>query len=396
LFPLAGGVLAVFLALPSASLHRTVQQHVNRVLYGCHYDFSTVTSSFSIRLAQTLGQEGLTGLLVRDLTEQMAIQQAALFLSEGNRLVIQRPEVENISVALDDELCRVLLDARVPVRAMHLQGLLSPAALADWRRFDWARLFVPLIFENQLDGLLILGDRTAGDVYSDQDVQIIATIAYQGALAYANVRLVEMLRGLHHQLVRADEAGRKQIARDLHDTVLQQLFFIKQGLFSEHAHTPLIDHIDDVIQTLRQTIRAQRPALLDQGLQFALQDLVEEMQALASPAEISWHSTGTGRLALSDEQTTALYRIAQEALTNSVKHASARTIKVSLQVRPDGSCRLCIEDDGVGMHTSGRGTRSPGHHYGLVGMRERAAMINAKLHISSAPGEGTRIAVEAC
>ncbi len=167
---------------------------------------------------------------------------------------------------IDDELCRVLLDGRVPLRAPHLWGLLSPVAQAHWQRFDWAQLFVPLIFENQFDGVLILGSRTTGDVYSDQDIQIIATIAHQGALAYANVRLVETLRGLHRQLVRADEAQRKQVARDLHDTVLQQLFFIKQGLFDSHTNAPLIGLLDDVIQTLRQTIRAQRPAAPRPGI----------------------------------------------------------------------------------------------------------------------------------
>ncbi len=102
----------------------------------------------------------------------------------------------------------------------------------------------------------------------------------------------------------------------------------------------------------------------------------------------------TGRPSLSDEQATALYRIAQEALTNAVKHANAGNITVTLEARLDGTTRLCIEDDGIGMHTSEQGTRTLEYHYGLVGLQERATMINAELHITSAPGEGTTIVVE--
>ena len=394
-FPLVGGILAALLSLPSASLHRNIQKHVNRILYGCHYDFSSVTSSFSSRLAQAIDRDTLTGLLRQSLARQMGIRQTALFLAEGDVLKLQQPDVEPHSIAVDDELCRVLLESQTPVRTPHLWGLLSPETQARWRRFAWAQLFVPIIFEGRLHGLLVLGHRSSGDVYSDLDVHIIANVAYQGALAYANVQLVETLRGLNQQLVRADEAHRKKVARDLHDTVLQQLFFIKQGLLQDRTHTILTGHLDDAIQTLRRTIRAQRPPLLDQGLPLALQGLVEEMQELAGPSPtISWRSNVTGPMELSDDKATALYRIAQEALANALKHADAQNVIVTLDAGPDGTIRLCVDDDGAGMSTPARGTWAGEHHYGLVGMRERATMIEVELHIASAPGEGTSVAVE--
>jgi len=82
--PLVGGVLAMLLSLPAVSLHKTVQQHVNRTLYGFHYDFSSVTSRFSSRLAQAADRDTLVALLSQDLARQMGIRRTALFLAEGD------------------------------------------------------------------------------------------------------------------------------------------------------------------------------------------------------------------------------------------------------------------------------------------------------------------------
>lgn len=396
-FPLLGGALAALLSLPSPALQRAVQQRVNRILYGCHYDFSSVTSGLSGRLARAIDRETLTDLLTQDLGRQMGIQRAVLFLSDGNVLELQPPgSKEPLSIPVGDELCQVLVERKKPARTPRLWGALSPATQARWRGFAWAQLFAPMMFEDRLQGLLILGSRASGDVYSNQDVDLIATVARQGALAYENVQLVETLRGLHRRLVRAGEAQRKQVARDLHDTVLQQLFFIKQGLLREHKHTIHIELIDQSIQTLRRTIGDQRPPLLDQGLPLSLESLVEETQEMAGEElTVSWRGNVTGRLGLSDEQATALYRIAQEALNNALKHAEATQVTVSLEIESDGFCiRLGVHDDGVGMPTPERDGSTSERCYGLIGMQERANMIGAELHIISAPGDGTSVSVE--
>jgi signal transduction histidine kinase len=392
--PIVGGTLATLLVLSSANLHEFVQRSVNRVLYGSHYDFSLVTSRFSRDFAQTLDRDRLTSLLARDLTEQMGIQQALLFLSEGGVLQPQQYDNRSSFIAAEDELFRVLAEHVMPVRAQVLWDSLSPTARVRRQRLAWARLFVPIIFEGSLDGVLILGRRTSGDVYSDQDRQIIAAVARQAALAYANVRTVERLHGLSQQIVQADEAHRRQVARDLHDRVLQQLFFVKQGLLHAQNDPELIGLLDETIQTLRRMTREQHPPLLDQGLPLALRSLVEEMQRLSdSPPIISWQCSVTSRLALSDEAAIALYRIVQEALTNALKHAEAQTVIVTLGARSDGGVSLCVADDGTGIPTTMREATIGERGYGLTIMRERAAMINAELHIASS-GEGTRITVE--
>jgi signal transduction histidine kinase len=385
---LLSGVAAAGASLLAPRLRQVVQRRVDRVLYGCHYDFGTITSTFSERLTQAIDRDALTHLLVHDLADQMGIRQAALFLTEGDTLKLQSSDGNLHAVPLNSAVCRTLLAARESVRADPLWEK-HPAAQERWKAFAWARLFVPLIFQNRLQGLLLLSDRFFGDIYSAADVRIVAAVAHQAALAFENVRLVESLRGLNRQIVRSDEAQRKRVARDLHDTAMQQLFFVKQGLF-RHQDTlgTQIDLLEDTIQTLRRTVRGLRPPLLDQGLAMALEGLVEEMQKMAEESpSIALQSNVNGRLNLSDEQATALYRIAQEALTNALKHAQAQRIVVALEAR-ENELELSIADDGAGMLEEREG------HYGLTGMRERAAMAGAKLDVISAPGQGTRITVK--
>jgi signal transduction histidine kinase len=93
---------------------------------------------------------------------------------------------------------------------------------------------------------------------------------------------------------------------------------------------------------------------------------------------------------LASDVETALYRIAQEALTNVAKHARAQRVEVLLERRPD-CVLLIVEDDGVGFDaTKLAGGR---HGFGLVGMQERAALVGARLEIETTPGQGTTILV---
>ncbi|MGD2157731.1 MAG: ATP-binding protein [Anaerolineales bacterium] len=392
--PLLGGLVAAIVALPSAAIQTKIQEGVNRVLYGSHYDFSTVASSLSSQLAQTLDRTRLIKLMTQSLSMQMGVQQSALFLIEGEELALQLSDGERLSVSPDDKLCQFLLEAKMPVQGQRLWSLTSDDSKKRWNQYLWGELFVPLIFENQLSGILILGFRAAGDLYSDRDIQIIANVAHQGALAFANVQLVETLRGLTQRLVRADEEQRKIVARELHDSVLQDLFFLKQHLLQDPDQIEMADHLDEIIQNLYRTIKSQRTALLDQGLPLALKDLIADMQKLAGERPIIlWQNNTKGGLRLKDEQATSVYRIAQESLYNALKHSKAEYINVKLEQDPNGLMRLLIEDDGIGLPKSEQ-VRIGGPPYGLLGMRERALMIGAKLHITARSGEGTTIILE--
>ena len=275
--------------------------------------------------------------------------------------------------------------------APRIYGIWSGSeTIEHWKQFEWAQLFVPIVHRDTLYGVLILGDRAIGDIYSNQDLQIIETVGQQAALSIANIALVEALRGLAQQLVRSDEEQRKKVAQDLHDSVLQTLFFIKQRIPpSDPEAVSLLDRITTI---LRQTIKAQRPSLLDQGLILALQDLIGDMRQLADDEiVILWHNCLEEEIELSDEKATSIYRIVQESLFNVLKHSQADQVIVTAR-KDDGFLELTIEDDGIGM--SAKSEAQIGYHYGFLSMKERATMIGADLNIASEPGKGTSVTVK--
>ena len=275
--PVLGGLLAAALVIPAAGLQSRIQGTVNKVLYGAHYDFSSVTTKLSDNLAQTLNRGTLVHLLTEQVAKEMGIVRTALLSLADGQLVQQASENQPFEVLGDNEVCEYLLMAGTPMRAATFWPELSEASRLQWASFDWGEIFIPLVHEGELHGVLVVGSRIAGDLYSEQDLKILSVVAQQGALATANVRLVEKLRGLTQRLVRTDEGKRKDLARDLHDTVLQNLFFIKQDLLkSDQIET--VEYLDEVIAILRRTIKAQRSSLIDQGITLALKDFIDDLQ----------------------------------------------------------------------------------------------------------------------
>ena len=386
----AVAILCVLIALPSAALQRRIQIQVDRILYGGYYDYTTVTSDLSTRLAQTIDRPAFINLLTHELQEKMKIKKSAILLLADNRLEIQGNSDYAFSIPVNDEVCEKLATFQEPIFAQNLWNLISSDTTERWKLFSWVQLFVPIVHRDTLYGVLILGDCLSGDIYSDQDLQILGTVRQQAALSIANITLVEALRGLAQQLVRSDEEQRKKIARDLHDSVLQNLFFVKQRLSRIDLETASI--VENTITLIRQTIKAQRPSLLDRGLTYALQDLINDMKQLDNnEIVIIWHNSLEDEIILSDEKATSIYRIVQESLSNVLKHAQADKIIITLK-KDNGFLEIQIEDNGIGILS--KSLTQLGNHFGLLGMRERATMIGADLSITSELGIGTTVTVK--
>jgi signal transduction histidine kinase len=387
---LAGSILCVLVALPSATLQKKIQVQVDRILYGGYYDYTTVTSDLSNRLAQTIDRSSFINLLTHELPEKMKVKKSTVLLLADNSLEIQGSHEHAFSVPLGDEICGKLATNQAPILAQNLWKLTGPDTIERWKLLSWAQLFVPIVHRDTLYGVLILGDRTSGEIYSNQDLQILGTVGQQAALSIANIILVEALRGLAQQMVRSDEEQRKKVARDLHDSVLQNLFFVKQRL--SRSDPEAASFVDHTITMLRQTIKNQRSSLLDRGLTLALQGLINHMEQLAEDdIAILWHNYLDEEILLTDEKATSIYRIVQESLSNVLKHAQADKAIVTAK-KDKGYLEIQIEDDGIGIASQNQA--QVGHHYGLLGMHERALMIGAEMSITSQPGMGTTVSVK--
>jgi signal transduction histidine kinase len=273
----------------------------------------------------------------------------------------------------------------------------DPEASQDFAREIGARaaLWVPLLAQGRTIGIIAAVDKAGNAHFTDADLRLCESFAERAALAVELSHRVA--RDALRRVVEAQELERRRLARELHDETGQALTSVLLGLKGCDEAKSLDDvravsaHVRElVVQTLQDVRRLAvelRPKALDDfGLVAALERLTAgfaEQTGVAVELE--------SRLAdarLPSEVETALYRIVQEALTNVVKHAQAEHVSIVLMPK-DSSVAAVIEDDGRGFSPDG-----DGEGLGLVGMRERVALVEGRLEIESAEGAGTTIVVE--
>jgi PAS domain S-box-containing protein len=217
----------------------------------------------------------------------------------------------------------------------------------------------------------------------------------------ANRRKDVLRQRLMQKVINTQEDERKRISRDIHDHLGQEMTALKLQLqaFREHLgnDAKLTERFDKVLENaenLDTTIDfiawELRPAALEElGLEAAINNYARNWSSqFKANAEVSSNLPSDKRLPLEIEVN--LYRIVQEALNNIAKHAKANNVSVLLN-NPEDKIVLVIEDDGVGFDLEEKVNKAEG--LGLIGMGERAALVNGEIEIESAIGNGTTIYV---
>jgi PAS domain S-box-containing protein len=216
--------------------------------------------------------------------------------------------------------------------------------------------------------------------------------------------LQAQLRHLTHQILQAQEEERKNISRQLHDEIAQVLAGINvqlatltevasikpQALRQRISRTKRL--VSKSVEVVHRFASNLRPTLLDDlGLVPALRSFMKELE---KQKHLRIHFTATPEVeALDSSRRTVLYRVAQEALTNVVRHARARCATVLIRKTSD-AVRLEICDDGKSFSVDRMLAAKQGGRLGLLGMRERVEMVGGRFVIESTPGKGTTVSVE--
>ncbi|WP_292931996.1 cache domain-containing protein [Noviherbaspirillum sp.] len=210
------------------------------------------------------------------------------------------------------------------------------------------------------------------------------------------------LRALAQRVVRSQEEERARLSRDLHDGISQWLVSIKlqvesgiaklianaaQPELARSSFDRAAGQLNDVLGEVRRISHDLRPALLDDlGLAAALDHLVQEF---SEHTAITTRFSSDGSVdGLSDVANTVLFRIAQEALTNIKRHASAKNVNVRL-IGNKSNVALIISDDGIGFDVAGV-AQHPKRGIGLRNMHERVDAVGGSLNLASS-AEGTRV-----
>ena len=254
-------------------------------------------------------------------------------------------------------------------------------------------MWIPLVVHEQIVGILSISSATP-NAFGARDTALALGIARQAAVAIENARLHERARDA------AVLEERQRLSRELHDSVTQSLYGI--SLYAEAAGRaltggttgPAIANLQEIRETAQEALGEMRlllfelrPPLLQQhGLAAALH---ARLQAVEARAGVVAEFACEGDKRLGPEKEQELYRVAQEALNNVLKHAHAARVTMRLAVL-NVTATLEISDDGIGFDPSLRAADG----FGLPGMRERVERLGGTFSIESSPDAGTRIHVE--
>jgi len=291
------------------------------------------------------------------------------------------------------ETTRIAPLVLVPLLLVTLAGL--------W--FGARQIVQPLRDLEQKSAFLAWGDASG----IEEPVGGIAEIRHLQAELIHMARKVQTaqrsLRDYIGVITDAQEDERQRLARELHDDTLQSIIALKQRVQLAQKNAPddasqktlqeLETIAEQTIENLRRTTRALRPIYLeDLGLVAALEMLTRESESVSGVKTTFQKQGNEKRLAAPVEL--ALYRMAQEALSNVSRHAQASQASLSIRYQSE-AIELEISDNGVGFQApTTPADFAPSGHFGLLGMYERADLIGAKLNIQSTPGKRTRLTIQ--
>jgi signal transduction histidine kinase len=256
-------------------------------------------------------------------------------------------------------------------------------------------LGVPIVSRSGIIGAFYLTEKDEAGDFDDADQQLIEMLAAHAAIAIENARLYERSR----ELSVVEE--RNRLARELHDAVSQKLFgvvlsaetvsaLLESDPSEARAQLARLQELArEAMEELRSLIFELRPAALEtEGLASTLRKHVDVLRRVYS-TEIALRIAGAPRL--SPGADAEVFRIAQEALQNALRHAQAGRIEIRLD-SADGALRLIVADDGVGFDPTASKLRS--RRLGLTSMEERAHAVGGRLEVDSQRGAGTTVRLE--
>lgn len=357
-----------FIAVLFQPLRERLQSLVNRLMYGERDTPYKVISRLGQRLEATLAPDTVLATITETVAQALKLPYAAITLKKDEEFTVAASYG-----SLREELFRL-----------------------------------PLIYQTELVGELVLASRTPGETFSPADHALLADLARQAGVAAHAVRLTTDLQRLtgelqqsRTQLVTAREEERRRLRRDLHDglgSVLASLNWRAGAIRSLLSRDPVA--ADTLVVEQQQTIQAAiadirrlvydlRPPALDElGLVGAIRERAAQQ---TTPAErdgapgLRIDVVASDHLpALPAAVEVAAYRIVQEALANVTHHAHAHRCSICLECSQE-TLRIEVTDDGTGLPA--------GHHagVGLLSMRERAEELGGTCEISQAPGGGMRV-----
>lgn len=361
------------------------QNFVERRWLGIRLPFENLLEVYSARITMSTSLADLVKLLKEEVVPSLLVRQFAFIrLEEGsNSLLFSLGDVPDYPP-----------DSQELSWFMNRTSKVLPHSNSkEHHPWSWVRLVIPLKIETNSIGVWLFGRRDPDDTYPAGEIAILQSLANQTAIALSYILQTERLRTLYQANINRYEEERLRLALDLHDSVLNQAAAMLMNTDASTLSPGFQKAYDQLTQRLREIVSALRPPMLNYGLKPALEALAENlMEKNGSDVNIEVN-LDTSDISLPAPFEQHLYRIVEEACENSLKHGKARNILLFGKIDPQ-EVNLLIKDDGIGFDME-KGLQIENlllqKHFGLVGMIERAHLLDAKLIITSSPGLGTQI-----
>ena len=386
-------------------LYRGMRKWWRSQRYGTPIDHSVLLVEYGRKMTGALDRQALAQLLTDDFPRALQVERTVLLLPEAYQLVAVK--TGNLRLPVSHAAVRWVASGGEAQRAD--RGRLRELIQQGRADLAWTKVWVPLMRGTELRGMWLLGARSGKTQYAPEDLRWLTAVARQATAVLEATHYAEQerqtaseMRALYRQIVSAQEVERGRLTRELHDGLLQDMCAVTRDLKALEAQpeaekvtfADLVTRSGETVNALRVICNDLRPPLLQHDLASALKALVEELDA-RSPAPVHIDVVAqVDSLHLPDYVALAIFRITQEALHNAIQHADASEIAVRLTQYPD-RLRLTVTDDGRGITGGVEAARFVAQgHFGLAGMRERAAMIGGKLDVQTATDYGTVVIFE--
>jgi signal transduction histidine kinase len=367
-------------ALSSLAFFNQFQRFVERRVLRIPFPTTDIVNTFNEQITTASSTNRLVDILRTHILPAMLIRQSALFMIDSRQHLTtiyadglnpkDIPESTDRQVLIDNSQKYLWADRHLP------------------DTLKWARLIVPLIFDQQVIGLWLFGKRDPDDFYSVNNIKQLQTLANQTGIALVNNQQAQNLRALYQANINQHEQERNSLARELHDDTLNSLTVLQRDV----NDPALIQKTDQIIANLRKIVQGLRPGMLVYGLHTALEDLGDIFNERQQTTKVAVELNGTS-VQFQQEFELHIYRIIQQACENALQHSGASNLLIHGEISEE-LVEILVEDDGCGIQLNSAydlDSLLADGHYGLAGMLERASLINAKLFIAPGEESGTSI-----
>jgi signal transduction histidine kinase len=386
-FILIGLVASIFTVLAGVWGYPLVENFVEQWILGIPLPSKSLLEAYSNHITTSTSLSALIKVLQDELLPSLLVRQFIFLQMDHDVFKVL------FSMGVDEEQVPKTQDISELTKRIDLY---LPSELSEHQPYAWMRLILPLKFGEEIIGLWLFGRRDPDDLYAQAEIPILRSLANQTAVALSNILQTRQLKEMYEADILRQEQERLRLARDLHDSVLNELAALVTSDDVPILSPKIQQAYEAVTERVREIVSDLRPPMLTFGLKLALDGLADNlMERNRTSTEIAAHITANGDCRYTETVEINLYRIVQEACQNSLHYAHAKTIQIMGRLSFN-QIDITVQDDGIGFVTETSlmlSEMAANKHFGLLNMLERANLIGAEIKIDSSPGHGTKVQV---